>query len=85
MRMEQLDPEKDMAIIVPRALYFTTPQTFDTDIERLEKIYNKREILHNLKTTREPISNKVCELVAHRYHVPTFHRFNPLKDASKPQ
>jgi|GEM_PF-533951 len=85
IRMEQLDPEKDMAVIVPRALYFTTPKTFDNDIERLEKIYNKREILRNLKATREPISNKVFELVANRYQVAIFHRFNSPQNAAKPK
>jgi hypothetical protein len=73
--MEQLDAERDMAVIVPRALYFTTPQTFEADIERLERIYNKKEIVRNLKATKEPISNRVFELVADRYHVAAFHRF----------
>jgi len=85
LKMEQLDPERDMAVIVPRALYFTTPQTFNADIERLEKVYNKREILRNLKTTREAISNKVFDLVANRYNVATFRRFNSPQKRSKAQ
>jgi len=78
MKIEQLDAERDMAVIVPRALYFTTPKTFNNDIERLEKIYNKNEILRQLKTTKEPLSNKLMALVANRYHVAAFNRFtNP--------
>lgn len=78
IRFDQLNADRDRALIVPRALYFTTPQTFDRDIERLEKIYNKTEILKELKSTKEPLSNKLLALVASRYHVPVFKRFiNP--------
>jgi len=75
IRFDQLNADRDRALIVPRALYFTTPQTFDRDIERLEKIYNKTEILKELKSTKEPLSNKLLALVASRYHVPFFKRF----------
>ncbi len=75
IRFDQLNADRDRAFIVPRALYFTTPQTFDRDIERLEKIYNKNEILKELKSTKEPLSNKLLALVASRYHVPVFTRF----------
>lgn len=74
--MERLDAERDIAVIVPRALYFTTPLTFDADITRLEKIYNKQEIVRYLKATKEPLNNKVLALVANRYHVIAFRRFN---------
>jgi hypothetical protein len=78
IRFDQLHADRDRALIVPRALYFTTPQTFDRDIERLEKIYNKTEILKELKSTKELLSNKLLALVASRYHVPVFSRFtNP--------
>lgn len=75
IRVDQLNADRDRALIVPRALYFTTPQTFDRDIKRLEKIYNKTEILKELKSTKEPLSNKLLALVASRYHVPVFKRF----------
>lgn len=75
MRFDQLDADRDRSLIVPRALYFTTPQTFDRDIKRLEKIYNKTEILKELKSTKEPLSNQLLALVASRYHVPVFKRF----------
>lgn len=72
---DQLNADRDRSLIVPRALYFTTPQTFDRDIERLEKIYDKMEILHELKSTKQPLSNKLLALVASRYQVPVFYRF----------
>jgi hypothetical protein len=75
IRIDQLDADRDRSFIVPRALYFTTLQTFDRDIKQLEKIYDKTEILKELKSTREPLSNKLLALVANRYHVPVFKRF----------
>lgn len=75
MKFDQLKADRDKSLIVARALYFTTPQTFDRDIERLERIYSKTEILHELKSTKELLSNKLLALVASRYHVPAFNRF----------
>ena len=84
MKFDQLKADRDRSLIVPRALYFTTPQTFDRDIERLEKIYNKTEILKELKSTKEPLSNKLLALVASRYHVPVFNRFtNPRQNKAE--
>jgi hypothetical protein len=83
MKVEQLDAQRDIAVIVPRALFFTTPETFEKDIELLEKIYNKSEIVRNLKATKEPISNKIFELVANRYHVATFRRFVVPQNATR--
>jgi len=78
-----MDPSKlhlsrDAAIIIPRALFATTPETFETDILKLEQYYSKNTILKYLKTTKERISNKVCAMVAKRYDVPTFARFKQL-------
>jgi hypothetical protein len=70
-----LDVERDRSFIIPRALYATTVATFVDDIEKLENLYTKEEILKELRHTREFISNRVCELVADRYQVPVFHRF----------
>ncbi len=84
IKFDQLNADRDRSLIVPRALYFTTPQTFDRDIEQLEKIYNKTEILKELKSTKEPLSNQLLALVASRYHVPVFHRFiHPRQDKRK--
>ena len=76
VRMENLDPDMDKELIIPRALFATTPQTFDADITRLEHLYNNIEIATVLRATKEHINNKVCELVATRYHIPVFHRFS---------
>ncbi|MEX2512867.1 MAG: hypothetical protein WD398_08175 [Cyclobacteriaceae bacterium] len=70
-----LDFERDKDIIIPRALFATTPETFDTDIATLENLYSRKQILKHLKTTKERISNEVCRLVAKRYDVNTFLRF----------
>ena len=65
----------DRNFIIPRALFMTTPQTFDTDINKLEDLYSRHQIIHALRTTKERISNKVCELVAKHYHIQPFSRF----------
>jgi hypothetical protein len=74
--MSCLDIDKDRDLIIPRALIATTPSTFTTDIAKLEIIYSKAAIARELKTTKEKISNKVCRLVARRYHVKQFSRFS---------
>lgn len=74
--MEQLDAERDQDLIIPRALLMTDEQSFIRDIEKLELIYSNAEIIDMLKTTKERISNKVCEMVAHRYNIPLFHRYS---------
>jgi hypothetical protein len=76
VKLEQLDAERDQALIVPRALFMSTDQSFEEDIKKLELIYSNIEIISTLKTTKELISNKVCEMVANRYHVPIFYRYS---------
>lgn len=76
VKMEQLDVQRDKVLVIPRALFATTPVTFEHDIEKLENIYSQNEIASILKSTKEHISNRVCELVTHRYHLPVFHRFS---------
>jgi len=76
VRLEQLDAERDQDLIVPRALIMTNEESFVQDIEKLELIYSSAEIINVLKTTKERISNKVCEMVANRYHIPVFHRYS---------
>lgn len=76
MDLEALNIENDKAIIIPRALYATTPDTFEKDIERLEKLYSPKVIVEYLKNTRENISNNVCLSVAKRYKVAPFLRFS---------
>jgi hypothetical protein len=73
--MTCLDLEKDKDLIIPRALFATTTETFQSDILKLESLYPKTQILQELKTTKERISNQVCTLVARRYHVKNFARF----------
>lgn len=75
MDMNKIDLSTNKDIIIPRALFATTKNTFVSDIERLENLYTANEILEILKSTKERISNSVCELVAKRYHAEKFARF----------
>lgn len=75
VNIEALDIERDKALIIPRALYMTDKATFNRDIEKLEAIYSSDQIIRYLKSTKEKISNDVCELVAKRYSIPVFYRF----------
>ncbi|WP_346320035.1 hypothetical protein [Chitinophaga sp. YIM B06452] len=59
VKLEQLDADKDQGLIIPRALYMTNEKSFDDDIARLEIIYSSDEIIKNLKSTKERISNRV--------------------------
>lgn len=77
VRLELLDPDKDQSLIIPRALYMTNESTFNDDITKLETVYSREEIVENLKSTKERISNRVCEMVAKRYHIPLFYRYAP--------
>lgn len=76
MDCDTLSLEKDKAIIIPRAMYATTPDTFERDIKRLEQFYSPRIIVKYLKNTKENISNKVCISVAKRYKVEPFLRYS---------
>ncbi|TRX30446.1 hypothetical protein FNW52_20095 [Flavobacterium sp. ZT3R18] len=75
MDYSRLDLKRDKAIIIPRALYATTPDTFEADIQLLENLYSPEDIVKYLKETKENISNKVCLSVAKRYNVAPFQRF----------
>ena len=75
MDIDALDLKKDRDIIIPRALLATTPATFLADISNLELVYTRSQILKELKSTKERISNKVCSMVSERYNVPSFARF----------
>jgi hypothetical protein len=76
MDPNKLNLSKDKSIIIPRALYATTPETFETDIQKLETLYSAKDIVKYLKLTTENISNKVCVSVAKRYNVKPFLRFS---------
>lgn len=76
MDYSKLNLSKDKSIIIPRALYATTPETFETDILKLEALYSAKDIVKYLKLTTENISNKVCISVAKRYNVKPFLRFS---------
>lgn len=76
MDHSRLDAQRDKAFIIPRALYATVPTTFEMDIQKLEQLYTSEDIVKYLKLTNEKISNKVCLLVATRYHVTPFERFS---------
>jgi hypothetical protein len=71
----KLDIGSDRDIIIPRALFATTPESFNDDITKLENFYTKSQIVGELKATKERISNQVCNLVAKRYHISPFSRF----------
>ena len=76
MDYSKLNLSKDKSIIIPRALFATTPETFETDILKLEELYSTKDIVKYLKLTTENISNKVCMCVAKRYNVKPFLRFS---------
>lgn len=75
MDYSKLSYKEDKDIIIPRALYATTKDTFTKDITTLEKIYTKEDILKILHTTKERISNELCQLVSKRYNVAVFYRY----------
>jgi hypothetical protein len=76
MDYSKLNLSKDKSIIIPRAFFATTPETFETDIQKLEELYSTKDIVKYLKLTKENISNKVCISVAKRYNVKSFLRFS---------
>ena len=74
--LRQLDIQRDKCLIIPRALFATDERNFETNIQKLENLYPKETILVILQNTTENISDSVCEMVADRYHVPTFYRYS---------
>lgn len=76
MDANRLSVEKDRSIIIPRALFATTKNSFEKDIQNLEKLYSKNEITSILRNTKEHISNEVCILVAKRYKIKPFFRYS---------
>ena len=75
MDVAALDASQDKDVIIPRALFATTAETFDRDIRVLESIYPKIEIYRELGKTKERVSDKVCKLVSQRYKRKTISRF----------
>lgn len=45
MDVDRLSAKRDKDIIIPRALFATTEDTFEEDIQKLERLYPKKEIL----------------------------------------
>ena len=41
----------------------------------IEELYSRTQIVKELQKTKERISNEVCKLVARRYHVKQFLRY----------
>ncbi len=76
MDYDKLNLDRDKAIIIPRAMYATTADTFEQDIKRLEQLYTPAVIIKYLKNTKENISNRVCISVAKRYNVKPFLRYS---------
>ncbi|RXK80806.1 DUF6922 domain-containing protein [Filimonas effusa] len=83
MKPDRLDVERDMNLIIPRALYYTDRNSFKDDIAKLESIYSNTEIATVLQHTKEKVPNTVCELIADRYHIPRFKRFSLAKRLGK--
>ena len=78
MDYHKLNAQRDKDIIIPRAMYATTSDSFEEDILRLESLYSKEDILNYLKNTKELISNEVCALVSKRYNATSFARFKRI-------
>jgi hypothetical protein len=76
MDHSKLNLSRDKDIIIPRALFATTPETFEKDILKLETLYSRKDIVKYLKSTKENISNKVCLSVSERYNIEPFLRFS---------
>jgi len=76
MDYNKLNLSRDKEIIIPRALYATTPDTFEEDIKKLKNLYSSKMIVKYLKQTTKNVSNKICLLVAKRYNVEPFVRFS---------
>jgi hypothetical protein len=76
MDANKLSVDKDKAIIIPRALFAATQASFENDIQRLEDLYSKKDILSILQNTKELISNEICLLVARRYNAKPFLRYS---------
>lgn len=75
MDYDKLRLHEDKDIIIPRALFATTKESFPEDIQRLERFYPPSQIVDVLQQIKERISNKVCRWVARRYNVEPFARF----------
>lgn len=52
MDYSKLNPAKDKDIIIPRAMYATTPATFEKDIQKLEAFIQKKILLNILKALK---------------------------------
>ncbi len=78
MDYTKLNLNKDKDIIIPRAMYATTTDSFEKDIQKLEKLYSKDDILFYLKNTKELVNNQVCLMVSKRYKKASFMRFNKV-------
>jgi len=75
MDYAKLSTDRDMDIIIPRALLASNEKSFDKDIAILESIYTKEEIIFHLKNTKERISNNVCIMVSRKYRIKAFYRY----------
>lgn len=70
-----LDVQRDKDLIIPRAMYATNKTSFEADIKLVENLYSREDITYHLKNTKELISNEVCSMVANRYNIEPFYRF----------
>ena len=73
--MSTLSIEADKDLIISRAFYATTEDTFEQEISILENFYSKEVIIQTLQETKERISNQVCLLVSQKYAIEPFLRF----------
>ena len=73
--VDKLSIKRDKDIIIPRMLFSTTKESFESEISILEKIYSKDDIIESLMQTKERISNEVCSLVADKYAIKPFKRY----------
>ena len=65
--VSKLSIKRDKDFIIPRAMHFTSENTFDDDFKRLEKLYSKMEILESLeKADSITIPNIALELASEK-------------------
>ena len=72
MDYSKLNIDEDKDIIIPRALYATIPETFEKDMQILESLYTREDLVECLKNTKELITKGCDELTEQIRNSPLF-------------